>query len=67
MELGKDFFSDLTTKQGPTPNAPQIQPMLAALTIGKGPSPIIEKLRQTLKESGHIIELKGDLREKRQR
>ena len=41
--------------------------MLAALTIGKGPSPIIEKLRQTLKESGHIIELKTETREKRQR
>ena len=24
MELGKDFFSDLTTKQSSTPNAPQI-------------------------------------------
>lgn len=41
--------------------------MLAALTIGKGPSPIIEKLRQTLKESGHIIEVKSDLRDKKQR
>ena len=64
MELGKDFFSDSTTKQG---GAPQIQPMLAAMSIGKGPSTIIEKLRQTLKETGHIIEVKSEtnLREKR--
>ena len=69
MELGKDFFCDPTTKQGMTPGIPPIQPMLAALSIGKGPSTIIEKLRQTLKESGHIIEVKNDnnLREKRQR
>ena len=69
MELGKDFFTDPTTKQGMGPGTPQLQPMLAAMSVGKGPSTIIEKLRQTLKETGHIIEVKNEnnLREKRQR
>ena len=69
MELGREFFTDATTKPATTTGTPQIQPMLAALSIGKGPSTIIEKLRQTLKETGHIIEVKSEnnLREKRQR
>ena len=71
MELGKEFFTDSTTKPGmaTATGTPQIQPMLAALSIGKGPSSIIEKLRQTLKETGHIIEVKAgaNAREKAER
>lgn len=69
MELGKEFFTDPTTRQPTAAGTPQIQPMLAALSIGKGPSSIIEKLRQTLKETGHIIEVKAGVnaREKGQR